>query len=287
MTGTPEWTGGRFVYTPGSQPNTYFVLISSGAAEGRSYLITGNGTATLSLDLEGDSLSSVQAGDALKIIPYWTLGTLFPALATGVSFTPTTVIASPQTTVALFLRPTAGINPVPTRSFFFYSGAWRETGQNVAVSRDDQVVGFGSPMRVRNAGPGGALSTAGAVVMQKVALPIATEAGTQHDNLLALPRPSALTLSASGLISSGAFLPSANALDRADLLMVTDQTAPGMNRAASAYYIYYNSGWRKLGQPLSADFGSDVIFDPAKSVTIRTASSPEAVKRYWVNAAPY
>jgi uncharacterized protein (TIGR02597 family) len=286
LSGAPGWSPAQFVYAAGSQPNTYFVLLGSGAGEGRSFAITGNGTNTLDLDLTSGSLAGAAAGDALRIVPYWTLGTLFPPAAAGVSFTPTTDVNSLQTVVSLFI-PRVGINPVPGAAFFHFSGAWRQTGQSISSNKDDQVVGLNSPIKIRNAGTGGVLVLAGSVVMQKLALPIATQMGGQQDNLVALARPVPLTLNESGLGAGGAFAASANALVRSDLVMVTDYSVPGMNDAASVFYIYYNSGWRKLGQPLTADFGSDVVFDSTKAVSIRTGPSSDGATRTWINAATY
>ncbi|MEO7414240.1 MAG: TIGR02597 family protein [Opitutaceae bacterium] len=285
--GTATWSAGQLVYAAGAQPNTYFVLIGSGALEGGTFTVTANGANTLTVDLAGGSLNGVAAGDAIRIVPYWTLGTLFPTASAGVSFTPTTDAASPQTIVSLFVPPSVGINPEPAATFFFFSGAWRQSGQSPSLSRDDQVVGLHSPLKVRNAGSGGVLVTAGAVVMQKLALRIRTQTGGQQDNLIALTRPVPVTLNDSGLAASGAFIASATALSRADLLMVTDNTVQGINKAASAFYIYQDSAWRKLGQPLNQDFGADVVFDSAKSVAIRAAPTSDGATRLWINSASY
>ena len=287
VAGAPAWTPGQFVYVAATQPTTYYAFFGSGVLEGRSFTVTGNGADTLTVDLDGGTLTGVAAGDAVRIVPYWTLGTLFPASAAGSSFTPTIDVSSLQTTVALFVPANTGINGAAASTFFFFSGAWRQTGQSVSVSRNDQVVPPGSPIKIRNAANSGVLVAAGAVAMQKLALPLATQMGVQQDNVLALSRPVPVSLNDSGLVASGAFAASPNALARTDLLMVTDNTVPGLNKAASIFYIYYNSGWRKLGQPLSADFGSDVVFDSSKSVSIRKGPSLDGAKRYWINAATY
>lgn len=283
---TPAWSANQFVHVTGAQPNTYFALIGSGGLEGCTFTVTGNGASTLVVDLAGASLNGVVAGDAVRIVPYWTLGTLFPAGGAGVSFTATTDVTSPQTIVSLSLFPGSGINPAGA-TFFHFSGAWRQTGQSISLNQDDQIVPLNSPVRVTNAANGGVLVTAGAVAMQKLALSIATQMDGQHDNPVALTRPVPVTLNDSGLAASGAFLASASAVLRNDLVLVTDNTAAGVNRAASTFYIYYNAGWRKLGQPLTLDFGSDLVFDSSKSVTIRTAPSADGATRRWINAATY
>lgn len=287
VNGSPGWTGGQFVYASGTQPNTYFVFIASGALEGRSFPVLGNGTNSLTVDPGSGNLSGIAPGDALRLVPYWTLGTLFPAASAGASFTPTSDPSSPQTTVSLFVSSTAGINAAPGGTFFFYSGAWRQTSQSLSLNRNDQVIPLHAPLRIRNASTGGVLITSGAVVTQKLAVSLVTQVSGPQDNFVALARPLPVTLNDSGLIASGAFQASASALSRSDLVMVTDNGAGGLNPAPSAYYIYYNAGWRKLGQPLTADFGADVIFDVSKSVAIRLAPSSDGAARVWVNPATY
>jgi hypothetical protein len=77
----PTWTANQWVYSAGIQPLTYYLEITSGALQGLYYKITANGTSSLTLDMEGDSLTShplagnptaaLAAGDSIKIRPYW------------------------------------------------------------------------------------------------------------------------------------------------------------------------------------------------------------------------
>ena len=76
--GTPSWLVDQFVYVSGTQSNTYYVRLLSGAKEGSYYPIVTNGTNSLTLSLDGDDLSSVTSGTRLSVIPYWTLATAFP-----------------------------------------------------------------------------------------------------------------------------------------------------------------------------------------------------------------
>src|SRR5436190_10892613 len=70
-----NWTSNQFVYSVGAQSNTYYVRLTSGAAEGRIFPITANGANTLSIGT--NTVSPVTAGDLLMIEPYWTLGAAF------------------------------------------------------------------------------------------------------------------------------------------------------------------------------------------------------------------
>ena len=56
--------------------------------EGHWYMVTANSASTVTVNLNGDTLSSVAAGTQVSVIPYWSLNSVFPASAAGVSFTP-------------------------------------------------------------------------------------------------------------------------------------------------------------------------------------------------------
>ena len=64
--------------------------------EGSYYTVTANGTNSLTVNLNGDSLSTVTAGTSVTLIPYWTLGTAFPASDAGTSYTTSTGTHGPD-----------------------------------------------------------------------------------------------------------------------------------------------------------------------------------------------
>src|SRR5262249_22074957 len=79
LRGSPGWLANQWVYSFPARTNTYYLLVRSGALEGESFTIIGNSSDSLTLDLEGGSLAQLAVGDASAIIPYWTIGTLFPS----------------------------------------------------------------------------------------------------------------------------------------------------------------------------------------------------------------
>ena len=57
----------------------FYLLVESGAGEGRWFPIADTSGATLTLDLDGDaSPTFFNPGTAVRIIPFWTLDTVFP-----------------------------------------------------------------------------------------------------------------------------------------------------------------------------------------------------------------
>jgi uncharacterized protein (TIGR02597 family) len=287
LAGSPGWSTNQFVYASGSQSNTYYAFIRSGSKEGNYYTVTANTGGALTLDLAGDTLAGLAAGDTLAIIPYWTLGTLFPAADAGVSFTASPSIASIRTSILTPDLQTAGINLAAGKVYFFYNSAWRQSGQSLTVSKNDDILIPDTYFIVRNGADAGTLTHAGSVVMKKTVLPLLTQSSAKQDNAVALARPLPVRLNDAGLISSNAFTPSTSPALRKDELLVFDNTAAGKNKAASAVYYYYNNAWRRVGQPATADYGSDIVFSADTGVLIRKAASGTGQAVNWSHSPSY
>ena len=287
LAGSPGWSTNQFVYASGSQSNTYYAFIRSGSKEGNYYTITASGSNTLTVDLGGDTFAGLAAGDSVGVIPYWTLGTVFPAASVGVAFASSASAAVRQTQILIPDLASAGINLAPTVTYFFYNGAWRRFGQSLAINKNDDVLLPDAYFIVRNQAFTGVSTQTGSVLVKKFVTPLATRIGGKQDNPVALLRPIPVTLNDSGLISSGAFTPTTSVAARTDELLVFDNTATGTNKAASATYFYYNGAWRKFGSSLALDFGSTVVFSPNTAVQIRKASSATGNAIVWTNTPAY
>src|SRR5215203_6683741 len=59
---SPNWILNQFVYASGVQSNTYYLRVDSGLLEGRQFLITSNNLSTITLNLNGASLTNVAQG---------------------------------------------------------------------------------------------------------------------------------------------------------------------------------------------------------------------------------
>ena len=282
-----SWTTNQFVYAAGSQANTYYAFIRSGSKEGNYYTITASGSNSLTVDLGGDTLAGLAAGDSVSVIPYWTLGTVFPASDVGVSFASSASAAVRPTQILIPDLASAGINLAPTVTYFFYNGAWRRFGQSLTLNKNDDVLLPDAYFIVRNQAFTGATTQTGNVLVKKLVTPLATRVGGKQDNPVAVLRPIPVTLNDSGLISSGAFAPTTSVALRTDELLVFDNTVTGTNKSASATYFYYNGAWRKFGSSLALDFGSTVVFSPNTAVQIRKASSATGASIVWTNSPTY
>ena len=287
LAGSPGWSTNQFVYAAGSQSNTYYAFIRSGSKEGNYYTITASGSNTLTVDLGGDTFAGLAAGDSVSVIPYWTLGTVFPPANVGVAFASSASALVRATEILLPDLVGSGINLAPPTSYFYLSGAWRRAGQSLALNKNDDILIPDSYLIVRNKAFSGVMVQSGNVVVKKFVTPLLTRVGGKQDNAVAVVRPVPTSLNESGLISSGAFSPSTSPLVRSDELLVVDNTVPGINKAASASYYYYNGAWRKAGANATQDFGAAIVFSPSTAVQIRKAASATGASSIWVNPVTY
>ena len=292
VSGSP-WTVNQFVYVAGSQPKTYFVLIgphtSTNPKEGNFYQITANTTNTLTVNAPGDDLSSIAAATQILVIPYATLASVFPASDAGVSFIISPSAVNRQTQIVIPNYAGIGINLAPSITYFYLNSAWRRFGNPLTEDHGyDPFVNAGY-FTLRNASTGTTLTTLGSVLTKNTTTPLFTRAGAtsvQQDNFVSVIRPIDVKLNDLGLITSGAFLSSPSAVNRIDQLLVFDNAQVAINKSPSATYFYFNAAWRKFGQPVTTDFGTDTIATGTGFI-IRKGGTPTGATSLWKNSPTY
>ncbi|MDW8349004.1 MAG: TIGR02597 family protein [Verrucomicrobiae bacterium] len=278
-------TPNQLVYAAGTQPNTYYLRIGSHSSinpkEGNYYTITANGTNTVTLDLAGDNISSIAPGTKAKIIPYWTLNTLFPN-GQGINASPSEF--SIQTRVIVPNILANGIN-LPASSIFYYLGPqsqWRKIGST--ANQNDTIINPDNYVIIRSAASPSQFAIAGNVSMEKNAYWLRTQNSQSQDNPLGLPRPMPVKLVDAGFISSGAFASSPSEFNITDRLIVFDNTTTGINKPAKAVYYYTNNQWRKVGSTGNA--GNDEI-NLYEGVVIRKAPVTNGPTIVGINSPNY
>lgn len=274
-----------------------YLLLESGPGEGWWYPIT---------DTTGDSVtlgagSGVEAGVLLqnvvvKIIPFWTLDTVFPN-GKGVNASGSLL---PVTRVLLPDNVRAGVRLAPSSSFLYYAGnghggeGWRKFGYAPSVKFDDQILLPGSSLVIRHDGGSGTVfENLGHVQTSAYSVRLGTVApDTAQDHSIGLGLPLPVTLAGSRLHESGAFTASADLDQPVDQLLVFDQANPARNRVPSAAYYYYSGtqgggpGWRLQGDPGTIRDGADV-FQPGRGFVIRKAGGPVAQSSRWTVRPAY
>lgn len=265
VAGGPAWTADR--YAPGA--DTYYIRVLSGALQGQFLTVASNTAAALLVDSGGLDLGQIVAGDRLELVPYWTLGTLYPANRAGVSFIASTSSLSRQTELFFYDASGTGINRAPAAGYYFYNGAWRKVGSPVTSSFNAVIVPPDAYFLHRNKAAATTLTQLGRVHPGKLATLLETRPAAAQDNFVAVAWPLGLTLRQTGLAGSAGFTASASALARTDELYVYDSAQTGINRAPSATYYYYNGGWRKVGVSAATDFSDGVVLAAGGGFVVR------------------
>jgi len=282
----PGWSANSWVHSLPSQPETYYVQFKTGNAAGRCYAVLANTAQTVTIDWNGDTPAAAVA-DTFVIIPYWTLSTLYPATEAGAAFTASTSETALGTELFFFARPSVGVNLPVSASYYFLNGSWRKAGDSSSNSYDDTVVTPGSYIIQRNKGTATAVSIYGLVPNGVISTALISQGGSaRQDNPVSLFFPGTVTLDNSNLLGSGGFRASSSPALHTDELYVFDNTASGFNKAAAMVYFYYNGAWRKVGAPITSDFGSSAVFVAGAGVIVRkSGTGSSAATDYWTYTA--
>lgn len=276
IAGTPAFTVGGFT-------NTHFVKILTGAKAGAYLTITGNTADTLSLDLSANSLTGVVAGDTLQVIPYWTLGTLFPIGSTAIVQSAGTSNLQRRTQVLVPNLTGLGVNLAATGVYFQTSTGWKDSLNGNAAADNIPIVPDVFLIIRNHANFGDTQFVAQGVVDGGSSVSeLTTTTADPQDNAVANNRPIDIALKDLDLISSGAFVGSngTGGLARRDLLLTFDNTQVGTNKAANHIYYYdtQTSNWKDAST--SNRISDDDVIAAGTGFIIRKFRSDGATK-FW------
>ena len=300
VSGTPAWTASQYVYAAGTQTNTYYIELITGNKKGMSYTVTDNGASSVTLNLNGDVIdgasNNIVAGDSFKVVPYWTLSTLFPN-QNGITTT-TAVNGTGNLTQILFPDlSTAGVDLTSPATYYYYSGTgfggagWRKLAGGFTNKKDDDIIPPDVAVVVRqsNVQTSSILTATGAVPTNNRKYIIGTIApNTPQDNAIAIDIPVALSLTQSNLFESGAFT-GTTAINgtSGDQLLVYDDTTPAYDKTPSATYYYYTgtgfggAGWRQLAGGFTNIKNTDTPFQPGSGFIIRKQATANPSTVVW------
>lgn len=267
----------------------HYVQPTSGSQAGMIFDVASNTADTITLVDNGVEPTGLDASAQFKVVPYWTLGELFPLSAQGASFTASAnTLATGRRTQILFPNTTGtGINRAPSATYFFVTNTfWRSTSASTTDANNTPILpdSYFIVRNPTNAQTGLKLTVSGSVSTNPMTVQLDRIASGPNDNYVSLGRPVDITLNNLGLITSGAFAQSLNTLatGRRDQLLVFNNSASGINKAPSATYFYVtNSGWRSTAAP-STDAGNTVI-PAAVGYVIRKATNGTSGSQFWSN----
>jgi len=225
---SPAWTSNQFVQNLPSQTKTYAVLFATGAKEGMTALVTGNGSNSLTIQLSaGDDLSGVLTeaangagtGDHIDVVPYWTPAALL------------TTAPPTDTQIMLFSGTVAGIN-IATSKSYTYDAGWYD--DDTFANADNLALKFGQGFVLRNkAATPMTISMVGSVPMTKSRNLIRTLASnTVQDVVITIGSPIPEKIGNFGV-----------GFGDGDEIQVYNNATSGYNKAPSKIYFYDTGAW--------------------------------------------
>ena len=228
LTGNPDFTVDQFAPTDEAGSNSYYILFTSGDREGLWAVISANTASSVDVtfvnqDFGSTPGDSVVAGDTVKIIPFWTPGTLFPDEdVTNLS------------ELLVFSRAQAGVNLAASATYVSYDDfGWYDGPTNVnnlPIYPDESVVFRNTSGAVQS------FTQAGNVPMSAYRTVLSLVAnGTTQDIRLTSGLPVAVSLQE--LVDAGA-------ASDGDQILIFNNSVTGQNKAAAMTAVYYNGfGW--------------------------------------------
>lgn len=260
--------------------NTHYLLATSGSNAGQWSEIIDTTTSTITTAEE-----LIAEADNFKVIPFWTLSTLFP-LGSGVGVSTSAV---PVATVLLNNLNATGINKSASAAYFYFSDGSNDGWYNTTTfaQSDNVIVSPETYFTIRNnSGESVELVIAGTVPGDSIGTTITRSPDSQTDSQLVNPFPAAMTLAESGL--SSVITPTTNPSAPADTVLVYDiESAVGQNISVSASYMYYVDGINDGWYDTTSFAQSDNVSIPAGGAFIVRRSAGSAENAAWNPAPPY
>lgn len=307
---TPTWVGtiagvsGNSITLPSAMEegvlvaSPHYLLVTSGQLRGYSFAIQAHESETVIVDPNADNdleQQGMRAGDACKLIPYWTLGSLFKD---GTGIGQSTDPYAPVSLVRTYDPSAVGADHLPTRSYFYYGGehkslskGWYDLSDFQAGRQDDVLLSSETHLIIRN-GPDthAVLVMAGCVPVSEIGTSVGRfETDVIQDNLVINPYPVEVTLGTSGLIESGAVEGSPDPYNPRDLVRIL--SAPdGYDPLPKISYFYYNGDAIEKGWYNLSDFAAGVQNDlsiPAGAAFIIRKGRGNPGTAMWLPTPPY
>jgi uncharacterized protein (TIGR02597 family) len=253
--------------------------------------ITVNGGATT---LQAQGFAN---GDTFKVVPYWTLATLFPA---GAGVGGTNDVFTIDSLVYAVDNGSYGTNKAPTGSYFYCSGddgngvvaGWYDANDAFGASVNDLVIDPTIMYFIRNgSGSPNTVTVAGQVpdVKSLALVPVSTQ---QNDVNLGVAIPVDTSLQDSGLQSVVQGTNDVFTID--ELVYVYDDTGLGQNKAPSVGYFYCTgdagngvaAGWYDANDAFGAPI-TGAVLKAGRCITIRKATYGADGVLNWTLPLPY
>jgi uncharacterized protein (TIGR02597 family) len=273
-----------------------YLKVTSGPLEGAFFPITANTSSTITVEAGNSTLQALGflSGNSIKVIPYWTLNTLFPA---GAGVGGTADALAPTSFVLESDFSGTGPNRASGKLFFYCTGdteldlpaGWYDNADPFAGTVNDTPIDPTIQYTIRSVAAASVVVT-GEVPATDAVAEIVT-AVTTNDNYMAAPYPIDISLQESGLQS--VIAATSDALAPTEFVFVYDDAVAGFNKSASAAYFYCSgdteldlpAGWYDNADPF-AGVVTTKILKAGRAFIVRKAPGTSGVLD-WTAPVPY
>jgi len=280
-----------------TSPQSY-IVVTSGPLVGKRFKIASNTASAITVEGGATTLQAqgFVSGNTYKVVPYWTLNTLFPNGA-GVgssadALNPTSFVFASSTGY--------GVNKASAVSYFYCTGdvengvtaGWYDANDPFTSPLDNTIIDLSRAYSIRNAQATlKSVVVSGQIPATAVSIPISVNTAFNDVNLGA-PYPVDVSLPSSGLQS--AIQASPDALNPVEVIYVYNDTLSGFNKASSVGYFYCSgdtengvvAGWYDVNDPFTAPITSNVI-KAGRCLVIRKAPYSASGTIPWTAPLPY
>lgn len=279
-----------------TQTHSYFLEFTSGNLKGFVYPVTANTDSSVTLDTQGDDLTSVPAyggaaaGDSVRIHPYWRVRDIFgnPDGTPLIDPWPNATTSGDEILFPNYVS--VGTNKAPNRSVYYVANVGWQSSSAGATDPGDTVLPPNEAVIVRRRKTSDLpITTLGAVTTNRsVSFVPGGNGQSANDVYVSLRHPAPVTLNNSGLHdpdqSVSVIRDSASRLVRQDELLAYAAGAQIGQSPSIIYYYLANQGWRQVGSD-STTVGDDVMIQPGTAYVVRKKATSAGVD--WKKSANY
>ena len=280
---------------PDTSAGTHILIVTTdgGSLEGSWYEVSSN-TATSITVLDDPETDGLTSSDTVKVIPAWTLDTLFPS---GGDIPSSSDVFSPSATILTNTTNISGINLSPSTTYLYHSGeqgdaGWYDADNLGAGPIGNTVLAPDTYITVRNNSSSDAsVVVSGSVPTDTLAIDVVTST-VAVDNQLANPFPAGLSLTNSNLYSGpgGPLAGSSDVFSPTDQLLVYVGIPTSKNPSPSKTIIYHTGEQGDAGYYDPNDLGAGTIGSyeiPAGAAVIIRKAAGTVSTVSWSPTLPY
>tara|TARA_B110000483_G_scaffold154084_1_gene183091 strand:+ start:193 stop:1242 length:1050 start_codon:yes stop_codon:yes gene_type:complete len=268
----------------------HYLQFSDGALAGQWFQVSASNATSITVAEDLEALGAA-ASDTFRVIPFWTLSTLF-----GTDFPVSTNVFSADAQVLLNDVSGVGVNKAPNANYAYHDGSsgfvsagWFNVNNTFGGSADDTLLAPDTFITIRNqSGSEFTLVLAGAVPTVALSLGVVADPNSVNDNLVYNPYPADIQLSLSSLtdvvdVSTNVFSPLTQ--------VVVYESFSGLNPSPSANYAYHDgssgfvaAGWFNANNTFAGTQDTVTIPQGGAFIIRKGAGTPSG---YWSASLPY